>query len=510
MNQLGFPLLSLLLWLPAIGALALPIVPRENRSGQLAIALLASLAALLVAALAAVVFQPAEPGYQLAESLPWVASWGIGYSIGVDGVSIWMVVLTALVMPFAIAAARDTVDDDQRGFLMLMLLLETAILGVFLARDMFLFYVFFEFTLVPMALLVGRWGGAGRVAAATKFFIYTFSGSVFMLLGMIAIYVIHAQQTGTPTADLQAIVANMRAGAVSLDPLTEALLFGAFFLAFAVKAPLWPFHTWLPQLHAAAPNNGAVDIAAVLLKLGGYSMIRFNLGLFPETSRWAAPAIGVLATISIVYCAWVAYGQTDVKKLLAYSMVSHMGYIVLGTFALNQQGISGAILQMVNHGLSSSALFLAFALAYSRRGSRALAEYGGLWRPMPVLGGLTLVAVLAAIGLPGTNGFVGEFVIMQGAWLSSELGWHYVLFAVIGVILAAAYMLRMFRTMFMGELRAEGAALRDLVGRETLLLGLLVATLIVLGLYPNLLFGPMQGSVGQIAADLAQTVAAAP
>jgi NADH-quinone oxidoreductase subunit M len=508
LNQLGFPLLSLVLWLPTLGALLLLFVPRENIGAQRALSLVVALAAFVVSIGLYIYFDFGAPGFQFLDRFDWVKSWGIGYSVSLDGVSLWLVLLTTFLTPLTLISTWDSVHKDFRSFQILMLLLETGMIGVFVAQDLFLFYIFWEFTLIPMALLIGIWGYTNRVRAAVKFFLYTFAGSIFMLLGIIALYLINGQQTGLFTFDFQTIQQNIAGGKLALDTTTGRLLFGAFFLAFAIKVPLWPFHTWLPLAHTEAPTAGSVILAGVLLKLGGYGFIRYNLQLFPEASNWAAPAIGVLAVIGILYGAMVSFAQTDMKKLVAYSSVSHLGFVVLGIFSLHSLGISGAVLQMVNHGLSTSALFLVVGFIYERRHTREMAAFGGLWKVMPIYGGLTLAMVLSSVGLPGLNGFIGEYTIMQGAWLSTALGWQFVALAVIGVILAATYLLRMFRTTFMGDVtNPENAELKDITPREIGLLAALLVPIVVIGVYPNLLFGPMQPAVQQIAQGLTTVLA---
>jgi NADH-quinone oxidoreductase subunit M len=445
---------------------------------------------------------------QFVENVPWIPSWGISYALAIDGVSTWLMLLSTFVAPVAVISTWRTVHKYFRDFQILLLVLSMSMLGVFLARDMFLFYMFWEFTLIPLALLIGIWGSDRRVAAAVKFFLYTFSGSVFMLLSMIALYLINGQQTGTYTSDLATLIANTQSGTLNLSTLAERLLFLGFFIAFAVKVPLWPFHTWLPLAHTEAPTTGSVDLAAVLLKLGGYGMIRFNLQLFPEAARVFAPAIGVLAVISILYGAVVSYAQTDFKRLVAYSSISHMGFVVLGIFSLNQAGIAGAIAQMVNHGLTASALFLIVGIIYERRHTREMAAFGGLWKVMPIYGSLSLLAVLASVGLPGLNGFIGEYTILQGVWQSSTLGPIYSSFAVIGVILGAVYLLRMFSRVFMGDVtNPENAQLYDIRIVGISQLSLTLAPCILIGLYPNILFSAMDVSLDQIVQGLGRVAA---
>lgn len=511
MNQVFFPILSLILWLPALGALALLLIPREREELHRQVALVFAVLTFIVSCILPLSFQGAPvqvagldgaPVMQFVERAPWIPAWGIEYFLGIDGVSLWLILLTTFIMPLTVLSTWDSVHTQVRYFLVLLLLLETAMLGVFMSMDLFLFYIFWEFTLIPMAFLIGIWGSGRRVYAAVKFFLYTFAGSVLMLLAIIGLYIWHrnAIQVATPdfvgTFDFTRIVADLRSGAFPLDTNMARLLFGAFFIAFAIKVPLWPFHTWLPDAHVEAPTAGSVILAAVLLKLGTYGLVRFNLTLFPETSVWAAPAIGILAVIGIIYGAAVAFAQSDMKKLVAYSSVSHMGFVVLGIFALNAVGVSGAVLQMINHGLSTGALFLVVGVIYERRHTREIEAFGGLWKVMPIYAGLTLLIVLSSAGLPGLNGFVGEFAIMQGTTLASELGWPFVAFAVIGVILAATYLLRMFAGAFMGDVtNPENAALRDVNWRELVTLGVLCVPIVLIGLFPNIFFGPMQNGV---------------
>ncbi|HWQ15738.1 MAG TPA: NADH-quinone oxidoreductase subunit M [Roseiflexaceae bacterium] len=507
MNQTGFPLVSLVLWLPTLGALALALVPRGQVQLQRSVALAFALAAFAASLPLYFLFSPQQGGFQFVESLPWVPAWGIGYNLAVDGVSLWLVLLTTFLTPIVLLTTWGEETGDARTYQALLLLLATGLTGVFVAQDLLLFYVFFEFTLIPTALLIGVFGGPGRVRAATKFFLYPFFGSLFMLVGIIWLYLLHGQDTGLYTFDYRAILASMQVGQLQLSQLEERLLFAAFFAGFAVKVPIWPFHTWMPDAHAEAPNSGAVDVAGMLVKIGAYGLIRFNLQLFPAASVWAAPAIAVLAVVGILYAALVAYAQTDMKRMLAYASVSHLGFIVLGIFAFNPQGISGALVQMVNSGVTTGALFLIVGMLYARRGSRALGAFGGVWKAAPALGSLALVMVLGAVGLPGLNGFVGEFAIMQGAWISSVIGFGYVTAAVLGVIFAAVYLLRMYKLAFMGDTTPETAAFPDLRPREALILALLLLPTVAIGVYPNLLLAPMQGTVQQIAGQLSLVVA---
>ena len=502
-----FPVLSLMLWLPLLGVLGLLLTPRGSRWLHFWISFGTTIASFVAAVAAFIYFDLQQNAYQFVENVPWIPSWGISYTLGIDGVSAWLMLLSTFVAPMAVISTWRTVHKYFRDFQILLLVLSSAMLGVFLARDMFLFYIFWEFVLIPMALLIGIWGSDKRVAAAVKFFLYAFSGSVFMLLSMIVLYLINGQQTGTYTSDLATLIANVQSGALKPSPLAQRLLFMGFFMAFAIKAPLWPFHTWLPLAHTEAPTTGSVDLAAVLLKLGGYGMIRFNLQLFPEAASFFAPAIGVLAVISILYGAVVSYAQTDFKRLVAYSSVSHMGFMVLGIFALNPLGISGAVAQMVNHGLTASALFLIVGIIYERRHTREMGAFGGLWKVMPIYGSLSLLAVLASVGLPGLNGFISEYTIMQGVWLSKVLGPIYAFGAVIGVILGAIYLLHMFSRVFMGDVtNPENAQLYDIRINGIAQLGLALAPCVLIGLYPNILFSTMDVSIIQIVQALSRLV----
>lgn len=505
MSQIGFPLLSLMIWLPALGALLVLVLGRNTGMSR-SIAFIASLASLICAGVMVANFSPVLAGPQLIDMLVWVPAWGLSYAVGVDGISLWLVVLTTIMMPFAILAAADGSNREQAAPYALLLLLETGILGAFLARDLILFYVFFELTLIPTAIMLLLFGGPERRRAATKFFLYTFAGSVFMLLSIIAISLAYSSQIGIMSFSYDLLLASFGStagNAISMDVWTSRLLFFGFLIAFAIKIALWPFHTWMPLLHDQTPIDGSLDVGAVLLKvLGGYGMLRFALGLFPAAAQWAAPAVAVLAVIGIIYGAWIAYGQRDMKMVLAFSSVSHLAFVVLGIFSLNTQGMSGAVLQLVNYGLTTGALFLAVAALEQHYDTRQIRDFGGLWMVMPVFGGILLAIVLASIGLPGLNGFVGEFMILQGSWLSLALGWRFTMVAVIGVILAAAYLLRMYKDTFMGPLPARLQEASELKRNQLMPLVILLVIMIVIGLFPNLLFGPMQPTIEQLAQAL--------
>jgi NADH-quinone oxidoreductase subunit M len=454
---------------PLVGALLLALLPR--RDGLLrGVALTASLVPL---ALAAWLFWQAprgEPGFWLAERASWVAPLGITYHLGVDGISLPLVVLTAFLFPVALVGTWDAVRTRVKEYLVLLLLLETAVLGTFLALDLLLFYVFWEAVLVPMYFLIGLWGSERRAYAALKFFLFTMAGSVFMLLAIAGLYL------ATGTFDFTQLVAT------PLPRAAQGYLFAAFALAFAIKVPIVPLHTWLPDAHTEAPTAGSVILAGLLLKMGTYGLVRFCLGLFPEVARAAAPAFMALAVVGILYGAAVAYAQPDVKRLVAYSSVSHLGFVVLGTFALNPQGLAGALLQMVNHGISTGALFLMVGVLYERAHTRALEAFGGVARVMPTFAALSLFVVFSSAALPGTNGFVGEFLVLLGAFRADP---RWAALAAGGVVLSAVYLLWMVQRVYFGPVRPEVRAFAPLRAHEAAALVALVLVVLWIGLYPK-------------------------
>jgi NADH-quinone oxidoreductase subunit M len=414
---------------------------------------------------------------QFVERVPWIESYGIDYFVGIDGFSLLLVMLTTFLMPLAVLASWESITERLREYMIFMLLLETGMLGVFVSLDLFLFYVFWEAMLIPMYFLIGGWGGEYRIYAAVKFFIYTMFGSLLMLVGILVLYWQHYQIKGTLSFDL------LQLYTLSLAPELQRWLFLAFFLSFAIKVPLFPFHTWLPDAHVEAPTAGSVILAGVLLKMGVYGFLRFSLPLFPQATLNAVPYIIVLAIIGIIYGALVAMVQPDIKKLVAYSSVSHLGFVVLGIFALTAQGVSGGLLQMVNHGLSTGALFVIVGMLYDRRHTRLISAYGGLTKVLPVLAGFFMVITLSSIGLPGLNGFVGEFLILVGTFRVYPMA---AVFAALGVILAAVYMLWMFQRVMFGQVtHEENRHLSDLSGREIALLLPLVLLILWIGIYPQ-------------------------
>jgi NADH-quinone oxidoreductase subunit M len=448
MESTGLSLLTVILFLPLVALTIMLFLKEETQLTNIKYTALGF--SLIIFALTLVMwagFNPADPGLQMVQRWDWMPTFGISYFVGVDGVSMLLVVLTAFIVPVAIIASFASHIVEERGrqklYFVLIMLLEWAMLGAFMIQDLIVFYIFFEVTLVPMYFLIGIWGSENRVYAAVKFFLYTLAGSVLMLLAIL--YVGNAAGTFA----IPEIVAAVQAGTLvfPFDGLfsPQSFLFLGFFIAFAIKVPLWPLHSWLPDAHVQAPTAGSVILAGVLLKLGTYGMIRVLLPVFPEASVAWAPIIGVLAVIGIIYGAWVSYSQTDGKKLVAYSSVSHMGFIVLGIFALREQGIQGSILQMINHGVSTGGLFLIVGFLYERRHTKELAAYGGLWKAMPAFGAISLIITMSSMGLPGLNGFIGEFTILLGTFGSDVLGFFYALFATLGIILAAVYMLYMFQ-----------------------------------------------------------------
>jgi len=500
-----FQPLTLVTFFPLIGVLAILFMKEEQKDLIRWTAMLASLVTLGISIAVLVQFNPANPDLQMVINLPWiqVAGWNISYHLGVDGLSILLLLLTTFLTPLSILSTWTAVEERVKDFMIFFLLLEVGMVGVFLAQDLFLFYIFWEFTLVPMYFLIGIWGGPQRMYAAIKFFLYTMAGSILMLL---AILWLGIQQGTFSVPDLVAM------GGIPSN--VQFWLFLAFAAAFAIKVPMWPLHSWLPDAHVQAPTAGSVILAGVLLKMGTYGFLRFNLPLFPEAAVRLAPWMAALAVIGILYGAAVSYAQKDVKKLVAYSSVSHLGFVMLGLFALNPQGIQGGILQMINHGLSTGALFLLVGMIYERRHTRDMEAFGGLWKIMPVYGALTLIVTLSSMGLPGLNGFVGEFTILLGAWGAGQAGgplnsYWFAGLAAIGVILAAVYLLFMFQKLFLGPVdKEENRILKDLNWREIVIMAPLVVFIFWIGLYPKPFFNLMAPSVEKLVA-VVQTAAMA-
>jgi NADH-quinone oxidoreductase subunit M len=470
-------MLSALIVLPVACAVAVAVVPSSRREAHLPLGVALATLPLALAGYIFWIFEPAA-GQQFVELAAWYEPWGINWYVGIDGISLPMVLLTSFLVPIALAAST-AITNRTKEFVVYIFLLEAGLIGVFLALDLFLFFVFFEAILVPMYFIIGVWGGERRVYAAVKFFIYTAFGSALMLAGVIALAVTHASQFGSASFALGDLMA------VDLSVGSERLLFAAFALAFAIKVPLFPLHTWLPDAHVEAPTAGSVLLAGVLLKVGTYGLLRFNLSLFPEASVDAVSIMGVLAVVGIVYGAVVAIVQPDLKKLVAYSSVSHLGFIVLGTFALTSGGLQGAVIQNVNHGLTTGALFLLVGMIYERRHTKDIDDFGGLQKVMPVFAGFFLFMALASIGLPGLNGFVGEFLVLIGSYATLPV---LTVVAASGVVLAAVYLLWAYQRVFTGVPgRQENQVLSDLSPREIALLSPIVVAVLVIGLFPAVL-----------------------
>jgi NADH-quinone oxidoreductase subunit M len=484
--------LTLLTFFPLVGVLVILFMNSEAKSAIRWVAMGTTLITFGLSLWLLTLFKASNPDLQLEAKYSWinVAGWNIYYYLAVDGLSILLVLLTALLTPISILSTWTAVEDRVKDFMIFFLLLEVGMMGVFLAQDLFLFYIFWEFTLVPMYFLIGLWGGPRRIYAAVKFFLYTMAGSILMLLAIIWL------GNYGKTFSLPELIAQ---GGIPAN--IQMWLFIAFAAAFAIKVPMFPLHSWLPDAHVEAPTAGSVILAGVLLKMGTYGFLRFNIPLFPEATVQAAPWIALLATIGIIYGAAVSYAQADVKKLVAYSSVSHLGFVMLGLFALNAQGVAGAILQMVNHGVSTGALFLLIGMVYEQTHTRELKVYGGLWKIMPVFGSIMLISALSSMGLPGLNGFVGEFTILLGAFGSKAIGspW-YAGVSALGVIMAAVYILYMFQKMFLGpagEITKEHE-LKDLNWREILTVAPLLILMFWIGLYPAPFFNLIAPAVEKL------------
>ncbi|MDD3181386.1 MAG: NADH-quinone oxidoreductase subunit M [Alphaproteobacteria bacterium] len=481
-------LLSLITFLPLVGAFGLFLLPCGSKSESFAwrvrgVALAVSLLTLVLSLGLYTNFDPSVVGFQFIEKHEWIPSFGIAYHKGVDGISLWFVLLSTLLSPIAMISGF-AVKERVRPFMVALLLLETMMIGMFTALDLFLFYVFFEGVLIPMFLIIGIWGGENRIYAAMKFFLYTFLGSVLMLVAIFAMILTAG------TSDMTVLTS---------FPFSKELalwLWLAFFASFAVKTPMWPFHTWLPYAHVEAPTAGSVILAGVLLKMGGYGFIRISLQMLPEASAVFAPLVIALSLVAIVYTSLVALAQTDMKKLIAYSSVAHMGYVTLGIFSGTPEGLEGAMMVMLSHGLVASALFLCVGVVYERLHTREIARFGGVATVMPRYASVAMVFTLAAVGLPGTSGFIGEFLTMQGAWLMDG---KIAALAALGIVLGAAYMLWLYRRVFFGVAeKADVKAMPDLTWRELAMFTPLLVLVLWMGLYPTtfrVVFAPTVASI---------------
>jgi NADH-quinone oxidoreductase subunit M len=491
-----FEPLTLLTFFPLLGVIVLLFMNSEAKTAIRWVAMVTSLLTFGISLWVLSQFNASNPDLQLVAKYSWinVAGWNIYYYLAVDGLSILLVLLTAFLTPISLLSTWTAVEERVKDFMIFFLLLEVGMMGVFLAQDLFMFYVFWEFTLVPMYFLIGLWGGPRRIYAAVKFFLYTMAGSILMLVAILWLG-IYGNTFSVPDLIAKG----------SIPAGIQWWLFLAFTAAFAIKVPMWPLHSWLPDAHVEAPTAGSVILAGVLLKMGTYGFLRFNIPLFPEATVKAAPWIALFATIGIIYGAAVSYAQKDVKKLVAYSSVSHLGFVMLGMFALNVQGVSGAILQMINHGLSTGALFLLIGMVYEQTHTREIKVYGGLWKVMPIFGTIMLIASLSSMGLPGLNGFVGEFTILLGAFGSKAIGnpW-YAGISAIGVIMAAVYILYMFQKMFLGPAGeiTQHHQLKDLNWREILTVTPLLILMFWIGLYPAPFFNLIAPAVEKLIAAL--------
>ena len=482
---MNFPILSSLILLPSIGALFIFFSKSSNEKYQSSkyIALFISIANFLLSLYLWSVFDKSATEFQYVENREWLSGY-VNYKVGVDGISILFILLTTFITPICIISANATIKHRLKDFLVAILIMETLMIGVFCSLDLVIFYLFFEAGLIPMFLIIGIWGGERRVYSAFKFFLYTLLGSVLMLIAIISIYWI------TGTTDVEKLYE------IGIGEQYQNLLWLAFFSSFAVKTPMWPVHTWLPDAHVEAPTAGSVLLAAILLKMAGYGFIRFSVGLFPVASEYFTPLVFALSLVAIVYTSLVALMQEDMKKLIAYSSVAHMGFVTLGIFTMTQQGIEGSIFQMISHGLVSAALFLCVGVVYERMHTRLISKYGGLVNIMPRYAIVFMVFTLGALGLPGTSGFIGEFLILMGAFKKNFL---VATIASLGVILGAAYMLWLYKRIIFGEIiNSEVRNMIDLKKFEIVILFLLVAPIIFFGFYPEPLINSVETSVSSL------------
>jgi NADH-quinone oxidoreductase subunit M len=484
-------LLTLVVFSPLAGGALLALLPREPAAGVRRAALVFALVPLLASLAMLARFQPGVAEFQLVERATWIPQWGIGYRLGVDGVSLFLVLLTTILTPIVVLASWGDIQRHVKEFFVFLLVLETGMLGALVALDLFLFYVFWEVMLVPMYFLIGVWGGPRRIYAAIKFVLFTMVGSLLMLVAILYCAWRMRDAGGVMTFGYEDWLTRLH-----LPPREQLWLFAAFALAFAIKVPIFPLHTWLPDAHVEAPTGGSVILAGVLLKMGTYGFLRFALPLFPAAVESAGPVILTLAVVGIVYGALVATVQPDLKKLVAYSSVSHLGFVMLGLFALTPTAVAGSVYQMLNHGLSTGGLFLLVGMIYERRHTRRIVDFGGLWTAMPVYAALFLVVMLASLGLPGLNGFVGEFLILLGAF--RDWPWATAV-ATSGVILAALYLLWMYERVMLGPLvHEENKRLSDLSRRELAVLVPIIALCFLMGVYPKPFFERMQPSVDRM------------
>ena len=482
---LSFPILSALVIMPLVGAIVVSLLGKTRPEWMKLAAMTSSVTTGAFSLWLLGEFKTGEAGFQFVSQHAWISQWGISWHLGGDGISLFLVVLTGILFPLVIVGIDP--HHNETSYFAWMLLLQAGVMGSFLALDLFLFFVMFEIVLIPMYFLIGGWGYDQRIYAAMKFFLYTMTGSAFMLVGIIATVSLARRDLGIVTFDLVKI-------AEGADFSTNAArwLFVSFAIAFAVKVPLFPFHTWLPDAHTQAPTGGSVILAGVLLKMGTYGFLRFGIYLFPEAAMWARPALFTLAVIGIIYGAIAATMQRDLKRLVAYSSVAHLGFIVLGTFALSSQAVTGAVMQMINHGVSTGALFLLVGMIYERRHTREIAELRGIQHVAPIFAGVFTVVMLSSIGLPGLNGFVGEFLILIGSFGAAR--WWTVV-ATVGVVLAALYLLWAYQRVFHGEPDEANASFKEITAKEGMLMAVFVAIIVFTGIYPKPMLERIEPSV---------------
>lgn len=490
MNCLNFPILSLITYLPLAGIAGIFFINPERHQLIRWVAFLTAVVTFVVSIPLYFYFDTGSWAMQFVENVPWIQEFGISYHMGIDGISLLLVLLTTFLSALAILSTWTAVTQRVKEYMMALLFLEIGMLGVFCSLDFFLFYVFWEVMLIPMYFIIGIWGGPRRIYAAVKFFIYTMSGSVLMLIAILSLYYINYKATGEYTFSI------LRYHELDIPLNAQFWLFLAFFLAFAIKVPMFPFHTWLPDAHVEAPTAGSVILAGVLLKMGTYGFLRFSLPIFPQASLDFMPLILILAVIGIIYGALVSIAQSDIKKLVAYSSVSHLGYCMLGMFALNKEGIEGSIIQMINHGLSTGALFLCVGILYERRHTRLISEYGGIYKVMPVFAALFLLTAFSSMGVPGLNGFVGELLILIGAFKANVwLG----IISTIGLVLGAIYLLWMYKRVIYGDLtKEENKHLKDMSVRELIYMVPIMVFIVWIGIYPKPFLNTMHASVDHL------------
>ncbi len=485
---MAYPVLSTVIFLPVVGALILLLMGRRQELAIKWFSLIFTVLTFVVSLPLFLNFDKTRSDMQFVEVFEWIPAWNIKYYLGVDGISVLFVLLSALLGPLCVLISWHSIKDKIKEFYIALLLIEAAMIGVFSALDFFLFYVFWEAMLIPMYLIIGVWGGPRRIYSAIKFFLYTLAGSVLMLVGIIVLYF-----NGGHTFDILSLMSQ------KFPYKLQLILFWAFFAAFAVKVPMWPVHTWLPDAHTEAPTAGSVILAGILIKMGAYGFLRFSLPLFPDATKAMAPVMLTLSIIAIIYGGLICLVQSDLKRLIAYSSVSHMGFVTLGIFALNQQGLEGGILQMINHGIVTGALFLLVGVIYDRSHSREISHYGGVATVLPVYAGFFMVFTLASIGLPGLNGFIGEFLIILGGFKASRLAGA---LAATGIIIGAAYMLWLYQRVFFEEVNPHIKGYKDMDLREIITLAPLVVLVVWIGVYPNTFLSFMHESVKQLVIKL--------